>query len=101
MILAALFLAQVAAATPPTVTGFGMGGYSCARAFEPHNFAITQSWVLGFWSGVNNTRGLQVGRNTDAAGVVGEVRRVCEDQPATLLYVAVDQAYANLHAKGL
>lgn len=97
MMLAAILLAQAV----PTVSGYGMGGYSCAKAFAPENIQNTQSWVLGFWSGVNNTLGLQVGRKTDAEGVLGEVQRVCAGKPATLLYVAVDQAYANLRKQGL
>ena len=100
MIALALMLAQ-AAKPVPTVGGFGMGGYSCAKAFSPENLANTQSWIFGFWSGVNNTRGLQVGSRTDAAGVLDEVRRVCEVHPAVMLYVATDQAYANLHKAGL
>lgn len=97
MILAAILLAQAV----PTISGFGMGGYSCAKAFAPENIRTTQSWVLGFWSGVNNSLGLQVGLKTDVEGVLGEVQRVCSGKPATLLYVAVDQAYANLRKQGL
>lgn len=96
MIALALMLAPVGASTVPQVSGFGMGGYSCATAFEPENVDQTRNWVFGFWSGVNNTRGLRVGARTDGDGVMGEVRRVCTTRPAILLYVAVDQAYANL-----
>jgi len=101
MIILALALAQAATKPTPMVSGFGMGGYSCARAFAPENMANAVSWIFGFWSGVNNTRGLQVGAKTDADGVIGEVKRVCASRPAALLYVAVDQAYANLHKQGL
>lgn len=100
MIALALMLAQAGANPVPMISGFGMGGYSCARAFASENLNQTQSWIFGFWSGVNNTRGLQVGSHTDGDGVLGEVRRVCASHPATLLYVAAEKAYANLHRQG-
>lgn len=87
--------------TTPDVMIYGAGGFSCTRAWQQENVSFSTNWVLGFWSGVNNTRGLLVGSKTDADGILGEVKRVCAARPAIRLYEAVDQAFANLHSQGL
>lgn len=79
------------------------GTISCAAWLESPSTEVQGSqWLLGFWSGKNMEAegGGQVGRSTDAAGVVGEVRLVCQASPSKSLISATLETYNRFKAEG-
>jgi hypothetical protein len=43
-----------------------------------------KAWIFGYWSGLNtlNDKGHLTGNHTDSAGIVGEVKKLCDDHPS-------------------
>ena len=78
---------------------FGQGLVSCAAALTPRNEPSASNWALGYWSGLNVASGINVGAETDSAGVLAEIKALCKLEPSLLLAFAVAQARANLAAK--
>lgn len=98
--------AAVVAAAPPDdglTYRVGAGIYSCGSWLStPARVQEGEVWIMGYWSGLNraNPQGRTVGRSTDADGLIGEVRKVCEEQPSMKLIDAATQAYVKLQAVG-
>jgi hypothetical protein len=85
------------ALTPaPAATVFGEGNNSCAKAFSAARHNLTFNWILGFWSGLNAARNTSAGNNTDAEGLVGEVKIVCDRNPSQTLAVAIYDVHQKL-----
>ena len=57
---------------------------------------------MGYWSGVNamHQSNHEVGTTTDAQGIVGEVKLICQSQPSTSLAGSAILAYAKLDKAG-
>lgn len=83
-------------ALPLPFTLIGMGVESCAKAFNPTYADKTEDWILGFVSGMNAVKGSNVGRNTDAQGVIGEVRLICSQRPSMRMVEAAAEAYKKM-----
>lgn len=86
----ALMLFTVTASAKP-FTMFGVGSQSCASwlATPASEFQGT-AWIVGFWSGANyamasNDTGGQTGDSTDGLGLIGEVKRLCQQHPSESL----------------
>lgn len=85
-----------AAAERVPVHVFGAGYYSCAAWLQDAaHLRDGQSWVLGYWSGLNahTPGGGVVGSNTDGPAILEEVRRICEREPSTDLIDATNRQY--------
>lgn len=70
----------------------GNGVLTCATAFLPENSAGTGEWIAGFWAAWDMAeihRAKPVAQASDLNGILGEVRKVCEDQPSTPIVKAV------------
>lgn len=81
---------------------FAQGLSSCANwTSDPVSELGAQSWILGYWSGLNQTNptGHFVGINTDGAGVVAAVRKACRDDPSANLAITTLRTYRSLQAK--
>jgi hypothetical protein len=89
----------LAAATPlfpqPYVIA-GLATESCATVFQAPNSARTAQWIAGFFSGLNATRGGQVGAQTDVAGLSAEVKLDCDREPSRPLVWAAQATYQRL-----
>lgn len=82
---------------------FGVGTGSCASWLSTENNKFQGDvWILGAWSGMNvyNTKNHVVGSNTDAQGLIAEVRAVCVKSPSLVLHNAVIEAYVSLWGAG-
>lgn len=88
---------QYATGVPVTVFGLG-GGYSCAKSFEPSHSDASFVWIMGYISGRNVSESAKVGASTDGEGFVGEVRKVCADEPSMMLFLAADRVYLRMRA---
>ena len=89
--------ANSALAEPALVLGMGTG--SCERWLSsPLNRTEGGVWALGYWSARNrqNAENHTVGDGVDTEGILGEVRKVCRDNPSMNLYSAVGIAYDAL-----
>ena len=64
----------------------------------PENDVSLVDWVLGFWTGMN-ADAFKVGSTSDARGIVGEVKLVCQAQPSTTLATATYETYQRLKAE--
>jgi len=99
MIAAVALAAAISAAQPgPSFTVFG-GTDSCGHWLaNPSLDLAMRQWILGFWSGLNYSKaaGGNVGRGSDADGVIGEVRLICTNSPSDNVATAVLQAYQKL-----
>jgi hypothetical protein len=75
---------------------------SCATAlgttgqFDPD----TRFWALGFWSGQNTARLAMVGHTTDANGIIGEIEKLCRNEPAMPYVSAVGSTYITMKKAG-
>lgn len=95
-IIAALMVSAPVAAQPVVVFGPAdmpsCGAWTDARAKQRAEANAYQMWALGFLSGLNwarsPTRG-DVGRSTDAQGVLAWIDKYCLGAPLDSLLVAV------------
>ena len=78
---------------------FGQGLTSCETALAPGNAANARNWALGYWSGLNVASGVNVGAQTDRAGVLAEIAVLCKVEPSLQLSFAVARVRADLAAK--
>jgi hypothetical protein len=65
-----------------------MGRRSCAHwQSSAETLNEGKVWIYGFWSGMNvfNTSHT-VGSKTDPAGIIGEVKKFCENAPSESLF---------------
>ena len=93
------------AATGPNdqVTFYGLGTLSCATwQSDQVEQNRGNQWIFGYFSAVNlwgTTRG-SVGGSTDQPGLVAEVKKQCDARPSAQLWVATDQVYRAMLARG-
>jgi len=87
MMLLLALAAQVAQPRVGTVVqARGAGTLTCATAFLPENRAATENWIAGFWAAWDMARIREAdpaAGNSDLNGIVGEVEKVCRDQPSS------------------
>ena len=79
------------------------GGTSCATWLSHKDQEIAGGqWVLGLWTGlnVNNPRNGMVGRSTDGAGIVAEVKLACQQAPSETLIATTLKTYHRLETEG-
>lgn len=93
-----LFLALTFLANSPANAGIGRvvnprgaGLLTCATAFLPENRLASENWIAGFWTAwdmakINQAEPL-AGRS-DLNGIVGEVEKICREQPSSSLLFA-------------
>ena len=81
---------------PKQVVVFGVGHYSCERAWETEFKFSAFSWVMGYFSGRNVGDQTKVGGTTDGDGVVAEVRKVCDAKPSLTLATATERVFVSL-----
>src|SRR6266702_2704131 len=83
-----------------TVTVFGQGNKSCAKFLSADESAVIDYnvWIVGYWSGANSLNVVDhtVGNDTDAQGVVGEVRLYCSQHPSATLFRATGDVYFHM-----
>ena len=93
-ILAGLLASDPARAEDVNTLSFGSGPASCATFLNGPYRASGESWILGFWSGLN-LAGVnhQVGQGTDGHAIVAEVERICDRNPSISLQSTVTQHY--------
>ena len=90
-----------AIATPVSIFVFGIGRQSCAHWLSgPNEENEGQTWILGFWSGLNDSKLQTVGGNSDSAAIWGEVRKICMNEPSTVMLDATMRVYAQFAATG-
>jgi hypothetical protein len=90
---------RAAAAEEVTYTVFGMGLASCAHwQSSPATLGEGEAWVTGYWSGLNffNENNHRVGSETDLAGIIAEIKKVCAGRPSMTLSHATNRAYEML-----
>ncbi len=94
-----LLITLLMAAAPAThsrvgtvVQARGAGVMTCATAFRPENRVATENWIAGYWAAWDMAQinvADPVAAKADLNGIVGEVERVCRDEPSTGLLAAV------------
>lgn len=90
-----LFAAATSAQPVKTVQARGAGNLTCATAFTPEYYTMTENWIAGFWaawdmSQINRSPPLASG--SDLNGIVGEVQKICRDKPSLALLLATLEA---------
>ena len=96
--------ASAQAQAPSTAMSiYGAGTVSCATYLQDRTLRINaDGWILGFWTGMNeeNETSHQVGKTTDARGIVAQVAQVCRSQPVVPLYKTVRDIYKQMKSDG-
>ena len=104
--LAAALLLCVGQARADSQPGYlitGLGGSSCATWLnDPNHEDLATSWVLGYWTAVNVMAPVNhhVGQNSDADGIMAEVRLVCRANPSMRIQEATGIAYGKMRVAG-
>lgn len=98
VLVLAMAVALLGAAPAPAQVAWVPGGpnTSCATWLSnPSQFAYGRGFILGVWTGLNmkNPKSGRVGFSTDGAGIVAEVKLVCEAEPSVDLLVATMTVY--------
>jgi hypothetical protein len=83
--------------------GFGASAITAAPSLS-NGLAVEsagENWIWGFWSGLNDfsITNRMVGHTTDAAGLMGEVKKVCGEHPSKDLFQAVREVYDVIAAQ--
>jgi hypothetical protein len=54
-------------------------------------------WIEGYWSGrsQDNNNNHAVGSTTDAEGIIGEAKKVCQRQPSLTFFKATGIVYSD------
>lgn len=95
VIIASLILAAAAPAQSrvgTVVHARGAGTLTCATAFLPENRVATSNWIAGYWAAWDMAQinvADPLAPNSDLNGIVGEVAKVCRDEPSSGLLGAV------------
>ena len=79
------------AGTGAVVKARGVGVLTCATAFLPENRYATENWIAGYWAAWDMARinvADPLAPNADLNGIVGEVEKVCREEPSTGLVLA-------------
>lgn len=79
---------------------FGVGHYSCAKAWTPQNNYASFTWVMGYVTGRNVADRALVGGSIDGEGIVGEVKLACQAEPSTDLTTMAERIYFRLKTQG-
>lgn len=95
MILLTLALAT---ADMRPITAYGVGRASCATAMARENYSDSFNWVMGYFSGRNQEGPVSVG-GTDGAGIMGEIKLICDARPSEDLFDAAHQVYERLRTR--
>jgi hypothetical protein len=80
---------------------FGMGIKSCANwKLNSYNDYAGQTWILGFWSGLNAAADTAnfVGIDTDAPAILAEIALICSNSPSMKLQDAIIAHYSRVRA---
>jgi hypothetical protein len=81
---------------------FGVGARSCAYWQSSSELAyLGNAWVQGFWTAMNLSNGKNhaVGSQTDAAGILAEVKKTCAEAPSETLDQATLYTYRRMENK--
>lgn len=84
------------------VNARGAGALTCATAFLPENRVATENWIAGFWVAWDMSQitvADPLAPNADLNGIVGEVERVCRDEPSSGMLRASLAARNNVKAR--
>jgi len=105
MLLAALIITALQNGGAPAgtvVQARGAGALTCATAFLPQNRIATENWIAGYWAAWDMARIASekpLAANADLAGIVGEVEKVCRDEPSSTLLIATLTARKAVKAR--
>lgn len=81
-------------------TVLGVGNYSCATwlSASKGDELQTINWIGGYWSGANamNNVDHNVGYNTDANGIIGEIKLYCSYHPSSTILGASIAVYDRM-----
>jgi hypothetical protein len=91
MMLTLLLAASVS--QPKLVPAFGFASVKCEEAFRQEAAAQSESWILGFWTGLNLQSAASVGAGKSTDAVLDSVKAACANQPSVTLLKATQLAY--------
>jgi hypothetical protein len=74
---------------------FGWGVRTCAEWLMYPGNESTESWILGFWSGLNAEREAKIGGSSDPHLILYATRKECEAHPDEHIADAAETAYFN------
>ena len=88
------------------IRSYGLAGSSCATWLSsPTSVYGGSQWIFGFWSGLNQQTVFDggqgsVGKSTDQAGIVAEVKKVCSEEPSSQLQDAAGKVFYRFQRLG-
>ncbi|WP_206244529.1 hypothetical protein [Novosphingobium terrae] len=109
--LALLIAAQAAPAMTPQIGGpppgghafkvFGIGATTCAAAYSNRNAeAMSEAWVLGYFTALNTRDTTGVGKSVNAEGVLAAVKQACVQEPSASLDRTAHGVYSFMQSLG-
>ena len=94
-----MFLLAASIAQPKLIPTFGYGSVKCEDAFKQEAATQSESWILGFWTGLNIQSSAGVGAGKSNEDVLSSVKANCTRQPAATLLQATQLAYRALKTR--
>lgn len=80
----------------------GNGVLTCATAFRPENRGGTENWIAGYWAAWDMSQ-IKVANplapGSDLNGIVGEVEKICRNEPSNTLLLATLKARNAVKAR--
>ena len=77
--------------------GYGLTASCATWLSSSESRAVGNEWILGYWTGQNvrNVRDHEVGRSSDANGILNEVKTLCDAAPGERLASVAGRVYVN------
>jgi len=104
MFALALFIAAQAApatANEHAFKVFGIGATSCGAAYTNRDAeAMSEAWVLGYFTALNTQNDPGVGRTVNAEGVLASVKKACFQNPSASLDQTAYGVYSFMQSIG-
>ena len=94
-----MFLLAASTAQPKLIPAFGFGNVKCEEAFTQEAGTQSESWILGFWTGLNIQSAAGVGAGKSNEAVLDSVKAACTKQPSTTLLKATQLAYREMKGR--
>lgn len=87
------FLLAASVSQPKLIPAFGFGSVKCEDAFTQEATTQSESWIFGFWTGLNIQSAGSVGAGKSNEAVLDSVKENCAKQPSATLLKATQLAY--------
>lgn len=97
LLLLGLYILLFAGSARADTVAFGLGGKLCAQwtVAAPAADELYIDWALGWWTGANESNGINVGSEASGFQLIGEMKAVCREHPGVRVEDSVKRVYVD------